>query len=466
MIKKFKNEFWNDNIKIFNHIYVGTNDYEKDLLYLQNKVSDIIDKNILIYDNILITVSGGWFYILSIIPNNIYFKYIYIYDINPNMLFIYNLIYLLFIISNTYDNFITNLFCRIVDHKLLKTNNNKYIEEFMNIQYDKNIYNNIKKKLKKYGTNGKYAYIIYKLFIKKHVINNNNKYINTIPTYYYDDNNPKIFNKKLHTTQSINNTYHYLTTFYYNILEPFISNISYNNLRNHLLYSNINFLTFDLNKININSFNFNNISIKTNILLYIDGIDLEFSNYLIIKRNDLFNEINNIVKNNNYIENFFVLSTKSGLTQINKNNIIYDNIYNKNPLKFNNKKIYDSIILNDKINDSYIIKLNNNNKYYIIKTFKSSEKYNLFKKIPKPFNSHIHFSMIVPYKKILNIINNENINIYIKIKNNIITLGYENEELNNKNSVLYDKNIHHNIVIKYINNITNNINFNNINLLG
>ena len=74
--------------------------------------------------------------------------------------------------------------------------------------------------------------------------------------------------------------------------------------------------------------------------------------------------------------------------------------------------------------------------------------------------------MIVPYKKILNIINNENINIYIKIKNNIITLGYENEELNNKNSVLYDKNIHHNIVIKYINNITNNINFNNINLLG
>ena len=232
------------------------------------------------------------------------------------------------------------------------------------------------------------------------------------------------------------------------------------------MYSNINFLTFDLNKININSFNFNNISIKTNILLYIDGIDLEFSNYLIIKRNDLFNEINNIVKNNNYIENFFVLSTKSGLTQINKNNIIYDNIYNKNPLKFNNKKIYDSIILNDKINDSYIIKLNNNNKYYIIKTFKSSEKYNLFKKIPKPFNSHIHFSMIVPYKKILNIINYENINIYIKIKNNIITLGYENEELNNKNSVLYDKNIHHNIVIKYINNITNNINFNNINLLG
>jgi len=30
----FKKEFWNKNNYIFNHLFIGTNDYDKDIKYL------------------------------------------------------------------------------------------------------------------------------------------------------------------------------------------------------------------------------------------------------------------------------------------------------------------------------------------------------------------------------------------------------------------------------------------------
>jgi len=101
MDKKFKYEFmtnfWNKNFELFHHIYIGTNDYENDIIYLQKKISDLINNNRLILTiDKFITVSGGWFYLLAFIPNSIYIKNIYIYDINPIMLYIYNMIYILF----------------------------------------------------------------------------------------------------------------------------------------------------------------------------------------------------------------------------------------------------------------------------------------------------------------------------------------------------------------------------------
>ena len=65
-----------------------------------------------------------------------------------------------------------------------------------------------------------------------------------------------IFNKKLHTTQNIKNSYHYLTTFYYNILDPFLDNKKYDIIKNHLLVSNINFKILDINNINENTLNY------------------------------------------------------------------------------------------------------------------------------------------------------------------------------------------------------------------
>jgi len=97
--------------------------------------------------------------------------------------------------------------------------------------------------------------------------------------------------------------------------------------------------------------------------------------------------------------------------------------------------------------------------------------------MPKPNNCHVHFSTIIPFKKILKLINNSiNINdiidkkVYIIINDNNIKLGYENEEINRSNGELYNKDKHFNLIINYINNlikVNNKLNhFDIINILG
>jgi hypothetical protein len=108
----FKKEFWDKNNDIFNHLFIGTNDYEKDIIYLQDELSKKINNKKIKHIDKILSVSGGWFYILSSIPNSYYIKEIILYDVNPNMLYIYNLIYILLIISNNKKEFIENLFCR------------------------------------------------------------------------------------------------------------------------------------------------------------------------------------------------------------------------------------------------------------------------------------------------------------------------------------------------------------------
>ena len=470
-MNEFINNFWLNNINIFKHFFIATNDYDEDIYYLQSKLNSINNNNI----NNFISVSGGWFFLLANIPSYNIIENIVLYDINPNMLYIYNLIYHLFIISPNINSFIINLFCRSLDdYKYIKTNED--VINYMNKKYDKNIYNKTKKQLKKYGLNGQLASMIYKLLIKKYILNidNNHKHTNTIPTYNYDKNNYKIFNKKLHTTQKFNDSSHFLTTFYLNKLEPFLTNEKYIITRNHLLISNVSFKLFDLNTLSINTIDnllkFNK-TINNNTLLYIDGIDIDYFNYLSMNRSNLFKIIQNIIINKK-LNKFFIFSTKSGLSIIDKNNILYDEYY----IKTKNIEIIDKPL--DKNYNSfnytnydkdYILRLNNDLSNNLIKTFRYSQYYKLFKKMPKPGNPHIHFSAIISYKYILKIINKlKNYpDIYINFNNNNIKIGFENEEINKNNSILYDKNIHYNKIIKILNHnhIINN-KFNLINNIG
>ena len=467
-MNNFFNNFWNNNMDIYKHIYIATNDFNEDISYLQNKLSNI--SNI----DHFITVSGGWFFLLSSISSSNILKNIVIYDINPNMIYIYNLIYHIFIISPDINSFLTNLFCRKVkDYHIFKSNQD--IIDYMNIDYDINIYNNVKKQLKKYGLNGKLALLIYKTIIKKHVFNLTNDHIdtNTIPSYFYDKNNFRIFGKKLHTTQSINDSSHYLTTFYVNILQPFISNDSYNNVRNHLLIANVSFRLFDLNILSSN--NFINLLDKfyenDNICIYIDGIDIDYFTYLFMNRSNLFKIFQSILIKYN-LNKFYILSSKSGLNIIDNNDIIYDEYY----IKTKNIEIKDiSLIKNYKTfeytnyDKEYINKLNNDLSYNLIKSYRYNHLYKLFRSIPKPCNPHIHFSTIVSYNKILNIlhtINNDYPNIYIKFSKNKIYLGFENEEINKNNSELYFKDKHHKQIITYIQDHHNINKFDKINMIG
>ena len=463
----FKN-FWFNNMDIYKHIFISTNDYNEDISYLQNKLNNI--SNI----NHFITVSGGWFFLLSSIPTSNILKNIIIFDINPNMLYIYNLIYHIFIISPNINSFLSNIFCRNVDdYNIFKTNQD--VINYMNKNYDINIYNKVKKQLKKYGLNGKLALMIYKTIIKKHILNltNDHKDTNTIPTYYYDKNNFKIFDKKLHTTQNINDSSHYFTTFYVNILEPFITNNSYNNVRNHLLISNVSFRLFDLNILSLNNFTnlINKFDKNDNICIYIDGIDMDYFTYLNMNRSNLFKIFLEILKKYE-LDKFYILSSKSGLSIIDKKNIIYDDYYIKNKnIEIKDKPLLDNYksIEYTKYDKEYINKLNNDLSNNLIKSYRYNKFYKIFRLLPKPCNPHIHFSTIVSYNKILNIIHNitkDYPNIYIKFKNEKIYLGFENDEINNNNSELYNKDKHHLQIINYINDHNDINKFDKINIIG
>jgi len=171
-----------------------------------------------------------------------------------------------------------------------------------------------------------------------------------------------------------------------------------------------------------------------------------------------------------------ILSTKSGLTQINKNNIININNY-IDKIKIEDK----SLVKNYKrieyfSHDEYYIKKLNNDFLFnnLIKSKKSDKLYKIFKQMPKPINPHIHFSAIVPYNNILSIINNKldssypQIYINITILNNIyrLKLGFENDEVNSSNSEPYDKNKHTKIIIKFMKNYDNIDYFDKINIIG
>jgi len=67
------------------------------------------------------------------------------------MLYIYNLIYILLILSNNKNEFIENVFCRRMINKL---ENNDQIIKYMNQDVDNKIYKNTKNKIKKM-VNGK-----------------------------------------------------------------------------------------------------------------------------------------------------------------------------------------------------------------------------------------------------------------------------------------------------------------------
>ena len=459
----FKKEFWNKNNYIFNHLFIGTNDYDKDIKYLQNILSEKINNKRIKHIDKVLSVSGGWFYILSSIPTSYYIKEIILYDVNPNMLYIYNLIYILLILSNNKNEFIENVFCRRMINKL---ENNDQIIKYMNQDVDNKIYKNTKNKIKKM-VNGKQALMIYKLLFKKYIINEtkDHKYTNIIPSYYYEKDNYLIFNKKLHTTQNIKNSYHYLTTFYYNILDPFKDNEKYEIIKNHLLVSKIRFKILDLNNINDKTLDYKENQVY---IIYIDGIDLENSKYLIIKRNELFEKLQDIVINKN-LDGIYVLSTKSGFTSIYNTSIITDDMYNKEPNKFNNiPKL--KIEMDYTIDNKYIKKLNkSNNTINIINNYKYIEKelYNVFKQMPKLNNTHIHFSAIISYKKILKIINKiNNNNIYINEDDSNLLIGYNNDEINEKNGILYNKEKHEKMIIDYINKCYNKNKFSCLEKLG
>ena len=75
----FKKEFWDKNNDIFNHLFIGTNDYNKDIKYLQDILSEKINNKKIKHIDKVLSVSGGWFYILSSIPNSYYIKEIILY---------------------------------------------------------------------------------------------------------------------------------------------------------------------------------------------------------------------------------------------------------------------------------------------------------------------------------------------------------------------------------------------------
>ena len=458
----FKKEFWDKNNDIFNHLFIGTNDYNKDIKYLQDILSEKINNKKIKHIDKVLSVSGGWFYILSSIPNSYYIKEIILYDVNPNMLYIYNLIYILLITSNNRNEFIENLFCRKIINEF---KNNDQIIKYMNQDVDKNIYINTKNKFKKM-INGKCALIIYKILFKKYIsnISNDHKYTNVIPSYHYEKDNYLIFNKKLHTTQNIKNSYHYLTTFYYNILDPFKDNDKYQIIKNHLLVSNVNFKILDLNNINEKTLDYKE---KDVCVIYIDGIDLEYSKYLIIKRDELFKNMQNIVINKK-LDGVYILSTKSGFTSIYNTSIITDDEYNKDPENFKNLPKL-KMELDYSIDKKYIKLLNDNKKMNLIYNYKYIEKdlYNIFKQMPKICNKHIHFSTIISYKKILNIIDQNNIkDIYINDDEDNLLIGFKNDEINEKNGELYNKEKHYEIIKKYIETCLNDNNFRCLNKLG
>mgnify|MGYP003331510479 CR=1 FL=1 len=72
------------------------------------------------------------------------------------------------------------------------------------------------------------------------------------------------------------------------LASSFKNDDNFNIVKNHLLVSNISFKILDISKLDINTLNYNNNDV---IIIYIDGIDLEYSKYLIIKRNEFFENL-------------------------------------------------------------------------------------------------------------------------------------------------------------------------------
>ena len=64
--------------------------------------------------------------------------------------------------------------------------------------------------------------------------------------------------------------------------------LKYEIIKNHLLVSKIRFKILDLNNINDKTLDYKENQVY---IIYIDGIDLENSKYLIIKRNELFEKL-------------------------------------------------------------------------------------------------------------------------------------------------------------------------------
>jgi hypothetical protein len=87
--------------------------------------------------------------------------------------------------------------------------------------------------------------------------------------------------------------------------------------------------------------------------------------------------------------------------------------------------------------------------------------------MPKLCNKHVHFSTIISYKKILKIIDNNNIkNIYINKDEDNLLIGFRNDEINEKNGELYNKEKHYDFINSYINTCLNNNNFKCLEILG
>lgn len=82
-------------------------------------------------------VSNGWIYVLdSLFKSHKEIKNVVLYDVNPAMMMVYDLIHKLLMISETRQEFISNSFCRKFTDEV---NTNNAMLDYLKEPYDKDI---------------------------------------------------------------------------------------------------------------------------------------------------------------------------------------------------------------------------------------------------------------------------------------------------------------------------------------
>lgn len=150
----------NKHLVDYGHLFLGTNDFEVDLLKLQTQIQS--EPRFQSLESAAL-VSNGWMFILfSLFKASPSLSHIFFYDTNPIMLFIYHTVLQLIKLSSSIDEFISFVFAR---HLHAKITSNASSMTFLQQAYSPDLYNSIKKKLKESsGDNGLAAEIYESLF--------------------------------------------------------------------------------------------------------------------------------------------------------------------------------------------------------------------------------------------------------------------------------------------------------------
>ena len=308
----------NKDQKKYKKIYIGTTDLDWNLIdNVEKKINNL--PKIKTY----MAVGGSFLFPLAFFKNIP--KKIVCFDRNKTMNYLYRFFVTLIKISDNRNDFLENLYCRKVpEYKI----NFKNMGDWLKIPYDKDIFNNVLKKLK-----NNIEICIYKTIILNDVIKCKNTKRKLLPSWS-GESNYSLSGRKLRVS---NLSSKFSSTLWYDVTGYLKSDKTFKNLKNILKKSKIVYLNEDLGSID----KFKKY-INGNIYMFITNVD---DGIAYLSTEEVCEIIQNYLKKENLSNNIWINSVLTGLHKINSIDIVYDM---KAKLKYEKKREVSKSKLNKK----------------------------------------------------------------------------------------------------------------------